>query len=79
MLSKKGDGFILRVLCRQHCKNKSVAIFPLREVAVQKQRALDESYERNPERFVRGHSIALIPPETVNQSYCGTRRGLSYP
>jgi len=36
-----------------------------REVAVQKQRALNTRYERNPERFVRGRPIAPMPPKTV--------------
>jgi putative transposase len=36
-----------------------------REVAVQKQRVLDERYERNPERFVHGHPIVPMPPEIV--------------
>ena len=36
-----------------------------REVAVQKQRILDKRYERNPERFVHGHPIVPMPPETV--------------
>jgi putative transposase len=35
------------------------------EIAVQKQRALDERYARNPERFVRGRPIVPMPPETV--------------
>jgi putative transposase len=36
-----------------------------REVAVEKQRILDKRYERNPERFVHGHPIVPMPPETV--------------
>jgi putative transposase len=36
-----------------------------REVAVQKQRVLDERYARNPERFVRGRPIVPMPPEIV--------------
>ena len=36
-----------------------------REVAVQKQRVLDERYKRNPERFVRGRPTVPMPPETV--------------
>ena len=36
-----------------------------REVAKQKQRALDASYRRNPERFVRGLPSVPMPPETV--------------
>lgn len=35
------------------------------KVAVQKQRALDASYRRNPERFVRGQPCAPMPPKTV--------------
>ena len=35
-----------------------------REVTVQKQRILDKRYERNPERFVHGHPIVPMPPET---------------
>ncbi len=35
------------------------------EVARQKQRVLDERYERNSERFVRGGPIVPMPPETV--------------
>ena len=36
-----------------------------REVAVQKQHALDGRYKRNPERFVRGRPAVPMPPETV--------------
>ncbi len=35
------------------------------EVARCKQRALDDRYERNPERFVRGRPTVSMPPETV--------------
>jgi len=35
------------------------------EVAKQKQRALDDRYEHNPERFVRGRPTVSMPPETV--------------
>jgi len=35
------------------------------EVARQKQRALDDRYERHPERFVRGRPTVAMPPETV--------------
>ena len=37
----------------------------LKEVARQKQRALDASYRRNPERFVRGQPCVPMPPKTV--------------
>ncbi len=36
-----------------------------RDVAVQKQRVLDERYERHPERFVRGRPMVPLPPEAV--------------
>ncbi len=36
-----------------------------REVAKQKQRALDERYKRTPERFVRGRPSVRMPPITV--------------
>ena len=35
------------------------------DVAKQKQRALDERYQRNPERFVRGRPLVPMPPRTV--------------
>jgi len=35
------------------------------EVARQKQRALDDCYERHPARFVRGRPTVAMPPETV--------------
>ncbi len=35
------------------------------DVAKQKQRALDEHYQRNPERFVRGRPLVPMPPRTV--------------
>ena len=35
------------------------------QVAKHKQRALDDRYERNPERFVRGRPTVAMPPETV--------------
>jgi hypothetical protein len=41
-------------------------VHPLgQEVARQKQRALDASYRRNPERFVRGQPRIPMPPKTV--------------
>ena len=36
-----------------------------RDVVEQKQRALDERYRQNPERFVRGRPRASLPPATV--------------
>lgn len=36
------------------------------EVARLKQQALDASYERNPERFVRGRPTVAMPPESVS-------------
>ena len=36
-----------------------------REVAEQKQRALDARYAQNPERFVRGRPIVALPPNSV--------------
>lgn len=36
-----------------------------RDVAEQKQRALDVRYERNPERFVRGRPTVKLPPSSV--------------
>jgi len=36
-----------------------------RDVVEQKQRALDERYRQNPERFVRGRPKASLPPATV--------------
>ena len=36
-----------------------------REVARQKQRALDDRYARHPERFVHGRPAVPMPPETV--------------
>lgn len=35
------------------------------DVAKQKLRALDERYQQNPERFVRGQATAPFPPKTV--------------
>ena len=34
-------------------------------MAKQKQRALDDRYQRNPERFVRGRPLVPMPPRTV--------------
>jgi putative transposase len=36
-----------------------------REVAIDKQQALDERYALNPERFVKGRPIVSLPPESV--------------
>lgn len=36
-----------------------------REVAIDKQKALDERYALNPERFVKGRPIVSLPPESV--------------
>jgi putative transposase len=36
------------------------------EIAQRKQQALDASYERNPERFVRGRPKVAMPPESVS-------------
>ena len=35
------------------------------EIIVEKQRALDQKYEINPERFVNGRPIAKAPPNIV--------------
>ena len=36
-----------------------------REVAIEKQKALDSRYEQNPERFVHGRPTVKLPPEQV--------------
>ena len=44
-------------------RNRSTGRY--RDVVEQKQRALDERYRQNPERFVRGRPRASLPPATV--------------
>ncbi len=46
-------------------KAKSIYKHRYREVARQKQRALDARYRRNPERFVRGLPSVPMPPKAV--------------